>query len=159
MKPLSLFVLAGLTAGFAGCTQESTPGGPGVTKTTPATPDSRNAVGERPAVTNKSNTFTLAVPSMNTDVDRGKKEDVTISINRGKEFTQTVKLQFHAPKGLMVQPAEPVIQPGKDKVTVSVQATKDAPAGKSEIEVIAVPESGTTVSLQMPVRVKEARSS
>jgi uncharacterized membrane protein len=93
---------------------------------------------------------------MTTNVDRGKKEDVTISISRGSAFKESVKLQFHAPKGVTVTPAEPVIQAGQSKVTVTIQAANDAPEGKNNIEVKAVPESGQSVSLDMPVHVKKA---
>jgi len=103
----------------------------------------------------KNNTFKLEVPRMTTTVNKGKKEDVTISISRGSTFKERVKIQFHAPKGVTVTPAEPVIQAGQDKVTVSIQATGDAPAGKSNIEVTAVPESGQSVSLEMPLQVKQ----
>ena len=106
-------------------------------------------------VTDKNNTFTLEVPKMTTTVNKGKKEDVTISISRGSAFKESVKIQFHAPKGVMVTPAEPVIPAGQNKVTVSIEATGDAPAGKSNIEVTAVPESGRSVSLEMPFQVKQ----
>ncbi len=85
----------------------------------------------------------------------GKKENVTISISRGSAFKESVKLQFHAPKGVTVTPAEPVIQAGQNKVTVTIQAASDAPEGKNNIEVKAVPESGKSVSLEMPVQVKQ----
>jgi hypothetical protein len=53
-----------------------------------------------------------------------------------------------------VTPQEPMIPSGKDKTTVKVEAAKDAPTGKANIDVIAVPQSGKTVSLQMAVRVQ-----
>ncbi len=108
----------------------------------------------KPVVTDKNNTFTLEVPKMTTSVNRGKKEDVTISISRGTEFKESVKLQFHAPKGVTVTPAEPVIQAGQNKVTITIQAAGDAPAGKTNMDVTAVPQTGKTVSLQMPLEVK-----
>ena len=165
MKVFSAAALFGMMLGVAGCSQESTPGGPGAsnpsrttssTSVTPASSTSTTTTANKPVVvTDKNNTFTLEVPKMTTTVNKGKKEDVTISISRGSAFKESVKIQFHAPKGVMVTPAEPVIPAGQNKVTVSIEATGDAPAGKSNIEVTAVPESGRSVSLEMPFQVKQ----
>jgi uncharacterized membrane protein len=164
MRFVSAAALFGMAVAMAGCTQESAPGGPGVStqsksvSTQSATPSSATATtttAQKPVVTDKNNTFTLEVPKMTTSVDRGKKEDVTISISRGSEFKESVKLQFHAPKGVTVTPAEPVIQAGQDKVTITIQAAGDAPAGKANIDVTAVPQTGKSVSLQMPLQVKQ----
>jgi uncharacterized membrane protein len=165
MRFVSAAALFGMAVAMAGCTQESAPGGPGVSSqsksvsTESATPSSATATtttAQKPVVTDKNNTFTLEVPKMTTNVDQGKKEDITISISRGSAFKESVKLQFHAPKGVTVTPAEPVIQAGQSKVTVTIQAANDAPEGKNNIEVKAVPESGQSVSLEMPVQVKKA---
>jgi uncharacterized membrane protein len=165
MRILSAAALFGMVVAVAGCNQESSPGGPGVsnqsktsttTSTTPAESTSTTTTAQKPVVvTDKNNTFTLEVPRMTTNVNRGKKEDVTIAISRGSAFKESVKLQFHVPKGVTITPAEPIIQAGQSKVTVSIQADGNAPAGKTEIGVTAVPESGQSVSLQMPVQVKQ----
>ena len=165
MRLISAAALFGMVVGVAGCTQESAPGGPGVsTQTAPSnsTSPARSATStttttaQKPVVvTDKNNTFTLEVPKMTTSVNRGKKEDVTISISRGSEFKESVKLQIHAPKGVTVTPAEPVIQAGQNKVTITIQAAGNAPAGKANIDVTAVPQTGKSVSLQMPLDVKQ----
>jgi uncharacterized membrane protein len=164
MKVFSAAALFGMLLGVAGCNQESTPGGPGAsnqsrttssTSVTPSSSTSTTTTANKPVVTDPNNTFKLEVPKMTTTVNKGKKEDVTISISRGSAFKESVKIQFHAPKGVMVTPAEPVIPAGKSKVTVSIEATGDAPAGKGNIEVTAVPESGRSVSLEMPFQVKQ----
>jgi uncharacterized membrane protein len=170
MRLLSAAALFGMAVVVAGCSQESGPGGPGVsnqsstTSSTSGTPStsgtssnstSTTTTAQKPVVTDKHNTFTLEVPKMTPNLKRGKREDVTISISRGTAFKESVKLQFHAPKGITVTPAEPVIQAGQDKVKATIQAANDAVAGKSNIEVTAVPESGQSVSLEMPVQVKQ----
>jgi hypothetical protein len=96
------------------------------------------------------------VPEMTTAVRPGKKEEVTISISRGSAFKESVKLQFRAPKGVTITPAEPVIAAGQDKVNITVQSTKDATVGKANIEVMAIPESGRSVSLEMPIELKQS---
>jgi hypothetical protein len=168
--------LAGALAMFAlaGCTQESTPGGPGVSNTparsTTTASSTVKADGngttreevattretKKPIVADKANTFTLEVPRMSTTLDSGKKREVEISISRGTEFNQSVKLEFKAPSGVTVTPAMATIPAGQNKVTVTIEASKEAAAGKSQLEVMAVPETGKSVSLEMPVEVKHA---
>ncbi len=163
--------LAGALAMFAalaGCTQESNPGGPGVTNAPKTTTSANSTVKSdgttretvtehsKPNVVDKSNTFTLHAPRMETTLDTGKKRDVDISISRGSDFKQSVKIEFKAPSGVTVTPAMATIPAGQDKVTVSLEATKEAPAGKTQVQVMAVPETGKSVSLDMPVEVKHA---
>jgi uncharacterized membrane protein len=163
--------LAGALAMFAtlaGCTQESTPGGPGVasapksTTSVQRTEQSDGTMREqvktdiKPDVVDKANTFTLHAPKMETTLDTGKKQDVDISISRGSDFKQSVKIEFKTPNGVMVTPAMATIPAGHDKVTITLEATKDAPAGKSQVQVMAVPETGKAVSLEIPVDVKHA---
>jgi uncharacterized membrane protein len=163
MKLASAAVLFGMVVALAGCSQESTPGGPGAssttkmntsTTTTPTSSTSVTTTANKPVITDKNNTFTLKVPEMTTTVRPGKKEEVTISISRGSAFKESVKIQFRTPKGVTITPAEPVMPVGQDKVSVTVQSTKEAPAGKTKIEVMAIPESGRSVSLEMPIDVK-----
>ncbi|HEV8069506.1 MAG TPA: hypothetical protein VGP76_17330 [Planctomycetaceae bacterium] len=170
--------LAGAVAMFAalaGCTQESNPGGPGVSGTpratsstttsstakTNGTSTTREEVAQsrevqKPVVTDKANTFTLHAPKMETTLDAGKKKDIDISISRGREFKQSVKLEFKAPAGVTVTPAMATIPAGQDKVTVTLEATNGAPVGKAQVQVMAIPESGQSVSLDVPVEVKHA---
>lgn len=166
MRVISASAFMGLVVAVAGCSQESTPGGPGVsnqtknttstaTTTTPANSTSTTTTAQKPVVTDKNNTFTLEIPRMTTSVKQGQKHDVTISISRGSAFKESVKLQLKAPKGIVVTPAEPVIPAGQDKVTVSVQGASDASLGKTNIDVTAVPESGRSVSLELPIEVKK----
>ena len=165
--------LAGALAMFAaaGCTQESNPGGPGVasaprttsstttTSTTKPNGMSRQEVVEnretqKPVVTDKANTFTLHAPKMETSLQPGKTREIEISISRGTAFKQSVKLEFKPPVGVTVAPAMATIPAGQDKVTVTVEATNGAPVGKAQIQVTAVPDTGKSVSLEVPVEIK-----
>ena len=170
MRRLSAAALFGMVVAVAGCSQESTPGGPGVsnqssttsstsnTATMPANSTSTTTTANKPVITDKNNTFTLEVPKMTTSVKQGQKEDVTLSISRGSEFKENVKLEIHAPQGITVTPAEPMIQAGQSKVTVTLRAAGNAPVEKTNIQVTAVPESGKSVSLQVPVGLKRANA-
>jgi uncharacterized membrane protein len=170
---LSLAGAVAMFATLAGCTQESNPGGPGVSNapratssTTTSSTVKANGTGttreevaqsrevQKPVVTDKANTFTLHAPKMETTLDSGKKKDIDISISRGSDFKQSVKLEFKAPAGVTVTPAMATIPAGQDKVTVTLEATKGAPVGKAQVQVMAIPESGQSVSLDVPVEVK-----
>jgi hypothetical protein len=164
MRLASAAALFGMVVAVAGCSQESTPGGPGAssatkmntsTTTTPTSSTSVTTTANKPVVTDPNNTFTLKLPEMTTTVRPGKKEEVTISISRGSAFKESVKIQFRAPKGVTITPTDPVIAAGQNKVSVTVQSTKEASVGKTKIEVMAVPESGRSVSLEMPIEVKQ----
>jgi hypothetical protein len=154
MKLFSFAVVSALVAALAGCSQESVPGGPGASNTTTKTNPVTGA--QRTVPVDKRDTFTLKVPNMSTSVTQGRREDVTITISRGNEFKEDVKLRFTTPKGITVTPAEPVIESGKDKVTVSVEAAKDAQLGKTTVDVLATPTTGKQVSMQFPVEIKKS---
>jgi uncharacterized membrane protein len=175
---MKMMPYAGALAMFvalAGCTQESNPGGPGVsnaparttsTSTSSTVKTDQNGTTReevattrethKPIVEDKANTFTLHAPRMSTTLDAGKKREMDISISRGKEFTQSVKLEFKTPDGVTVTPAMATIPSGQDKVTITVEATKDAPAGKTQVQVMAIPETGKSVSLEIPMELKRA---
>jgi uncharacterized membrane protein len=147
-------MLAGLLA-LAGCAKESEPGGPGAP---PRVTGDRSGNGDRTADRrtngrNEENTFKLQVPRTATDLKQGGRKDVDISIDRGEDFAQAVKLQFKAPRGLRVNPDNATIAGDTKKVKVTIEAEKDAPVGETNIEVIGVPESGKSVSVMMPVEV------
>jgi uncharacterized membrane protein len=153
-------------AALAGCTQESNPGGPGAaSKPQTTTTTSKDTSGttrqevvttQKPVVTDKASTFTLHAPKMETTLDAGKKRDIDISISRGSDFKQSVKLEFKTPAGVTVTPAMATIPAGQDKVTVTLEATSGAPVGKNQVQVMAVPETGQSVSLDIPVEIKHA---
>jgi uncharacterized membrane protein len=176
MKMNRTLPLAGALAMFAamaGCSQESNPGGPGVTNaprsttttTTPSAAPNVTRPGDevattrethKPVVTDKADTFTVKAPNMTTTLDTGKKKDIDISISRGSDFKQSIKLEFKPPAGVTVTPAMATIPAGQDKVTVTLEASNGALAGKTQVEVTAVPETGKSSSLQIPVEVKHA---
>src|SRR5262245_7179079 len=140
--------------GVAGCSKESTPGGPGATGT--QTGRSYQTPSEKPRTpetTDQERTFTLSVPSSELDLNRGEKKDVTIAIKRGSEFKESVKLQFNPPAGVTITPAEPVINSGEKDTKVTIESSPDAPVGKTNIEVTAIPDTGKTVSMPLAVEV------
>jgi len=99
MKRSSAGVLAtvmGMVA-FTGCSQ-AVPGGPGVTTPTQKPP----AYGE------VDRTFNLTVPHMSTTIHQGETKEVSIGIERGKNFEEDVTLEFaDGPKGVTLRAYAP----------------------------------------------------
>lgn len=125
-----------------GCDRESPRGGPGANGPT------KSEV--------RSETFTVEVPGGGTNVTQGKREEVSISIDRGSNFKQPVKLTFEAPKGLKVVPSSATIKSGDSKTNVFVEAADDATVGRHRINVTGTPESGgKATSIAMDIDVKK----
>ena len=153
-KLLSVTVLAFL-ASLTGCRDDSEPGGPGAVE---RKQDAERRNADRPNTIRTDDrderTFTLEVPKLATDVKRGQREEVTLSIDRGAQFKEEVKLKFNPPKGIKVLPADAKIARGETKTKVFIEAMPDAMLGKTQIEVQGIPESGKTVSMNLPVEIE-----
>jgi uncharacterized membrane protein len=138
---VSLFVV--------GCANESTPGGPGAKSptTSPTERSYRDASADE--------TFTLKVPSGTTNIDPGERKEVTISIDRGDNFKQTVALKFKAPAGVKVEPTDVQLKSDQEEAKVTLVVGADAPMGEWNIDVTATPETGKATSMSMRVKVEE----
>src|SRR5438132_4593381 len=103
-KVLATFLCTALAVSF-GCTEhKSTPGGPGATGTQgKSTKDTtRDTTRDTSA---KDNTFTITAPSGTTDIKQGQAKEISVSVNRGKEFKQNIKLSLTSEeKGVTVKP-------------------------------------------------------
>jgi hypothetical protein len=130
-----------------GCSEESTPGGPGAATTT--------SDGE-PA--NEESTFTLNLPTGATNIEQGMSENVTISVDRGDNFTEAVSLQFQPPAGVTVEPQEATIAAGQDEVEVSIRAEASATPGEQIIEITGMGGSGPPAKGQLQIEVTQADS-
>jgi uncharacterized membrane protein len=128
-----------------GC-NESKPGGPG------ASQNSGKVVGK------PDESFTISAPTTAVNVKQGQKNEVKLSVKRGKDFKQDVELTFEHAKGLKFSPSPVVVkasEPGD--VTVEVLAEDDAPLGKQAIQVRGKPKEGgseTTVTFDVNVEKK-----
>jgi uncharacterized membrane protein len=145
MKTLSaVLMMVGLMA-FLGCNQ-TPPGGPG------ATDKGKNGV----RVTTGENSFRVSLPSGSTTVKQGEDKNVTISISRGKNFDQDVKLSLSGmPKGVSTSPLSPVIKHGDKDVTISIKAAPEAALGEHTITVTATPTTGEPTSGEFKIDVKK----
>jgi len=121
----------------AGC-NESTPGGPGVQPNTTTT-------AHKPVIGEAEQTFTLTAPQLSTHLKQGESKDISISMNRGKNFDDDVTLTFtDIPKGLTVTPAGSVIKHGDKETHLTFAAAADAALGDFTIKVTGHPSKGTT---------------
>ncbi len=160
MRTLQLgMCILGLSAlSFAGCQRESPPGGPGVKETTAQTTktDSGAKITTKTQIETPAQTFKIEVPTGSTNVAQGKREDVTVSIDRGDSFKESVKLKFDAPPGVKVTPAEATVGGDFTRVKVGIEAAPDAPPGRHSITVTGTPETGKATSVKMDIDVKKS---
>lgn len=141
-KLLAAFLCAALAASF-GCNEnKSAPGGPGA-------PGSRTAG-------SSDNTFKLNPPSGTTDIKQGHTKEITISVNRGKDFKQNVKLTLSTDaKGLTIKPdtAEVKSTDTATSLKFTLDAAKDADIGEHKVTVKGTPETGTSTETSFNVKV------
>jgi uncharacterized membrane protein len=136
-----------------GCEAKSPPGGPGATSRGADT--SHSSI---PMVGQPDNTFKLDVPALATSLKQGETKTITLSISRGKNFDQDVKLEFSdAPQGVKVTPTENSIKHGDKEVQVKLEAAKDAALGEHTITVTGLPaKEGAKTSVTFKIDVKKA---
>ncbi len=127
----------------SGCGQ-AVPGGPGVTK-----PSQR-----QPAYGEADNTFNLSVPHMSTTLHQGESKEVSIGIDRGKNFEEDVTLTFaDGPKGVTLDSAKPIIMHGATEAKVTVKATTDASLGDFTVKVTGHPTKGANATNEVKITV------
>lgn len=128
----SLFACGTLAlTGLVGCNKSSEGGAPGT-----------------------ANSFKVSGPTMATTLKQGDKQTVTITLERGADFKQTVKLDSNAPKGLKVDFDKSTVKASDAKeVSLSITAEKDAPLGDHVVKVMAKPETGNETTVDVKVTV------
>ena len=155
MKALRALALIVPVCCFLGC-NESHPGGPNATK-----PRDEKTTGEKTrdatGIGTSENTFKISLPTLETGLKQGEKKPIKISISRGKNFDQDVKLDFgKLPTGVTVSPATPTIKHGDNETEVSFEASKEAALGDYTINVTATPKEGAVTTGEMKLGVKKS---
>jgi uncharacterized membrane protein len=93
------------------------------------------------AVRQPEDTFTLTVPTFSVKVKQGESKEVKIGIKKGKNFDEDVALKVEGlPKGVTLDPAEPVIKHGDKEVKLTVKAADDASLGDFTVKLTGHPE-------------------
>ncbi len=133
---LALMTLAALT----GCSQ-GTPGGPGTTE-------------KKPSYGQADDTFNLTAPEMSSSLPQGEQTEATVGIKRAKNFDEDVTLKFNnVPKGVTVDPANPVIKHGDTDTKVTFKAEDGAALGDFKVKVTGHPIKGSDAEIEFKLTV------
>jgi hypothetical protein len=127
---------------MTGCTEETTPGGPGAATTT--------TDGE-PA--NEEATFKLELPTGAKNIEAGKSDTVSIGIDRGDNFTQDVTVSFMPPPGVTVDPSETTIRSDASEVEVTIRVDPSAQIGEQTISVSGSAGSGPPATGDLKIEI------
>ena len=101
-----------------------------------------------------SDTFNLGVPLLTTKFKQGEVKAASISITRGTNFDEEVKLSFtNLPKGVSVEPSLPVLKHGDTEAKISFHATETAALGDFTVKVIGHPTKGTDATVDFKITV------
>jgi hypothetical protein len=139
-------VLGLALVGIWGCGESGAPagrGGPGATN--PPSQQSNAA---------KADTFKLSLPSGSTHVKQGETKMATISVDRGKSFTQDIRVSFeNLPQGVSIEPATATVRSGDSKESFTIKASDSAQPGDAAVRVIGHPTSGPDSTGEMRITV------
>jgi uncharacterized membrane protein len=102
----------------------------------------------------KGEGFKIAVPTLDTKLQQGEVQNVTVSLERGEYFKQDVKLQIEASKGISVEPTSVTIKANeKPDVQLRITAAKNAAIGEYNVSVKGIPKTGESTSTAFTVKV------
>jgi len=112
---------------------------------------------DRGGGTERRDSFTLKAGSMPTSIEAGEVRTVNLTIDRGRDFNQNIRLAVEAPMGIAPDLATKELRPGDTgEVAVKILVAKNTPAGTHTVHITATPDSGKATSLDIPVTVKGA---
>jgi hypothetical protein len=144
MKKLTTLIAMGAAVALYGCSQDSTPGGPGT-----ALPES-----EKPMIGQTDNTFTLDVPMIATSIKQGEMDTVSIGIKRGTNFSQDVALSFdNIPTGVRIEPSSAGIPKTEEEVELTIHAAMDAALGDFVVKVTGQPDAGAAAMADLSITI------
>ena len=150
MRKLFSCLTAAALVGLLGCQNENNkPGGPGVN-------DPNQKVTNRGTLTQADNTFELKPPLLETTVKQGQSKTVNLGIDRGRNFSQDVKLEFgDLPKGVKVTPQSQDFKAGMNEVQLTIEAAPDAALGHHTVAINGTPTTGAKASTTMKIEVEK----
>jgi len=100
-----------------------------------------------------SSNFTITGPTTSTTIKQDNSESVKVTLNRGKDFKQNVKLAVAGPsdkvKAELNKTSVTAADPGE--VVLKITVAKDAPLGEQILKVTGTPEGGTPT--EVPVKI------
>lgn len=106
---------------------------------------------------NRNAQFVLRAPQQAASLKQGESQNINLTLERGKEFNQSVKLEANAPTGVDADLSTKTLKPGDPaEVNLQVKAGKNAPTGEQTVRVIATPDTGNAASVDVKIKVNEA---
>ncbi|MDB5342690.1 MAG: hypothetical protein JWP89_1067 [Schlesneria sp.] len=139
---------------IVGC-NASSPGGLGIA----ATPNSSGVANttistSKPMLGEVEKSFRLSGPALSTHVEQGATASAQMTIARGKNFQDDVRLKFAAlPAGVTVETTNPLISHSDGDTTVEFRATPEALPGTYTVTVIGEPTSGPDAKSDFQITV------
>jgi len=130
------------------------------TSTTGGRTPTTSSTGSHTTMGNKES-FKLSAPTMSTSIKQGTSEKVKVSISRGHDFKDNVKLTAKASDPKLHVTMEPTAFRGSETkdVEVTIHADDDAKVGDATVNITGIPEAGgheTTVAIPVTVKAKES---
>ncbi len=102
------------------------------------------------------NQFILQGPTRAASLKPGDTQTITIKIDRGKEFKQTVNLKAEGPNGIETELHPAAVKPNeKNEIHLKITAQKQAAPGENTVRVTGIPETGKQTSLEVKVKVNK----
>lgn len=103
-----------------------------------------------------SSSFKISGPATATTIKQDNAESVKVSLDRGKDFKQAVKLAATSPSDkVKAELNKTEFKPGDPADAVlKVTVAKDAPLGEHVLKVTGTPEGGTATSVDVKVKVE-----
>ena len=136
-------------------TDKTTVERPVITETPSLTPETpAPGTDANPLAGDPENSFRLDAPNLATTIKQGETKVVTIGISRAKNFDQDVALKLEdVPKGVTIDPAEPMIKHGENEVKLNVTAAADAALNDFTIKLIGHPATGPDATNEFKLTV------
>src|SRR5262245_9468411 len=95
---------------------------------------------DRGGGTERRDSFTLKAGAMPTTIEAGEERTVSLSVDRGRDFNQNIRLAVDAPTGIAPDLDRKELRPGDSgDVPVRITVARNTPAGTHTIHVTATP--------------------
>jgi len=150
--------MAALTAIlFTGCNNKTPPGGGSGSGSGSSPPAGTGGPVTGPGQPggSASDTFEVKMPSSTipTSIKQGTSETVKLTVSRGKDFKQGVKLKIDTPDKIKADYKGTVAANEPEEVVVKLDVAKDAAIGEHTVKVTATPDHGAATSGEFKVKV------
>jgi hypothetical protein len=151
MRSTLAAVAAAALLASAGCGRGA-PGAVGAGKAEAQRPNARRADEAR----RPEDTFSLSVPRLSTKVRQGGSKEFTVGVRPGERFDHDVGLTFDGlPRGVTVEPAQPIVKHGDGGVRLTFRAAAGAAAGDFAVKVTGHPQVGEDATAELKLTVEK----